>query len=132
MEVSFLIHIFDPNQLKQTYMAKIFNPPSSVVMPKVDYSNMANYHKDQDTYLEQLKEVLQKRKNGKNVGEIINFPVADGYASYMIASMKPLELVHIPLGDAWHFDYANRLTANDVQDKLDQEKAMNRLFSKKK
>lgn len=64
--------------------------------------------------------------------QLKQFPVADGYAEYMVASMKPLELVHIPLGDAWQFEYAHRLTAKDVQDKIDQQKALEELFNKKK
>lgn len=58
--------------------------------------------------------------------------VADSYAVYIVASMKPLELVHIPIMDAWEFQYANRLTAKDVKEKIRSEKALQALFAKKK
>lgn len=112
-------------------MAQIFNPPDVIKLPSLDFSKIAQYKEDSKKYIENLQAFLKRRKNGKNVGEIIRFPVADGYAEYMVASMRPLELVHIPLGDAWNFEYAHRLTAKDVQEKIDQQKALEELFNKK-
>ena len=111
-------------------MAKIFSAPSSVVKPQLNFQNIDGYRKDCDKYLTELKEVLVKRSNKPNVGETIKFPVADGYAEYMVASMKPLELVHIDLWDGWHFEYAKNLTAKDVEEKIAQGKGMAKLFSK--
>jgi hypothetical protein len=34
------------------------------------------------------------------------------------------------LGDAWDFQYAHLLTAKEVQEKIDQQKALERLFKK--
>ena len=114
-------------------MAKIFNAPSELALPGFDWEDTKTYHKECDQYLEDLKQLLIKKFNrsGKNVGEIISFPVADGEALYMVASMKPLELVHIAIGDAYHFQYANRLTAKDVQQKVDLQKALQKMFEKK-
>jgi hypothetical protein len=114
-------------------MAKIFSAPSSISLPqwsikKTRQENMA----EEKAYLDQLKDMLTKRKpTQKLVGEIIKFPVADGYAQYMVASMTPLELVHIPLGDAWDFQYAHRLTKKDVEEKIKNQKAIEELFKKK-
>lgn len=114
-------------------MAKIFAAPSSIVVPswnmkKTYEENVAEENK----YLDLLKDMLTKRKpTQKLVGEIIRFPVADGYAQYMIASTTPLELVHIPLGDAWDFQYAHRLTKKDVEEKVKNQKALEELFKKK-
>ena len=114
-------------------MAKIFAAPSSIVVPgwnikKTYEENVAEENK----YLDTLKDVLTKRKpTQKLVGEIIRFPAADGYAEYMVASTTPLELVHIPLGDAWDFQYAHRLTKKDVEEKIKNQKALEELFKKK-
>ena len=67
--------------------------------------------------------------SGKNMGEILRFPAADSYAQYMVVSMRPLQLVHLSLGDAWGFQYAHLLTAKEVQEKIDQQKRINKLFS---
>ena len=111
-------------------MAKVYSAPSSIEVPSLDFSNINGYEKACEKYKADLKAMLQKRNNGKNVGEIIRFPVADGYAEYMVASMKPVELVHLPLGDAWDFQYVHLLTAKEVQGQIDQQKALERLFKK--
>jgi len=115
-------------------MAKIFNAPEDIKVPELDFSNIGKYHKDCEAFKQQLKDKLRNWYNpdgGENVGEIIRFPAADGYAEYMVASMKPVELVHIPLGDAWTFQYAHLLKAKDVQTEIDKEKAIKKLFDKK-
>jgi len=111
-------------------MAKVYLAPKSIKVPELDFRNINGYEKACDNYKAELKAMLQERNNEKNVGEIIRFPVADGYAEYMVASMKPVELVHLPLGDAWDFQYAHLLTAKEVQEKIDQQKALERLFKK--
>ena len=114
-------------------MAKIFSAPNSIPLPqwsikKTHQENMS----EEKAYLDQLKDMLTKRKpTQKLVGEIIQFPTADSYAQYMVASMTPLELVHIPLGDAWDFQYAHRLTKKDVEEKIKNQKALEELFKKK-
>ena len=117
-------------------MATIFRAPESIKVP-----SFSKYYKDgkydreghnqaEEQYLADLKEFLLSRKRGKNIGEVVQFPCADSYAQYMVASMRPLELVHIPLGDAWDYPYISRLTATDIQNKIDQQQALNKLFKK--
>lgn len=114
-------------------MAKIFNPPSEVKAPTFNWADIKQYRADCDKYKADLKEALQRyNPNGKNVGEVIKFPVADGYAEYMVANMKPVELVHIPLWDAWNFAHAHLLTAKAVQAEIDKEKRIAELFANKK
>jgi hypothetical protein len=111
--------------------AKIYSAPSSIKKPELNFKDIKAYHDDCKRYETELKDVLTKRNSGKHVGAIIKFPVADGYARYMVASMRPLELVHIPLDDEWQFEYAQNLTAKDVEAKIAQEEAMAKLFSSK-
>jgi hypothetical protein len=114
-------------------MAKIFAAPGSIALPQ--WSIKKTYEEnlaEEKAYLSQLKDMLVKRKPTQNlVGEIIRFPMADGYAEYMVAATTPLELIHIPLGDAWDFQYAHRLTKKDVEDKIKNQKALEELFKKK-
>lgn len=114
--------------------AEIFKAPKELKLPEIDFANFnyEEYVKAEDKYVEDLiKLVKDTGYKGKNVGKIIRFPVADGYAQYMVISMKPLRLIHLELGDAWHFQYIERLTAKDVQDKIDGEKALEKLFGGK-
>lgn len=109
-------------------MTKIYSAPKEIEVPQLDWKNISKYKKDSEEYIQKLKEFLIKRKNEKYVGETINFPVADGYAQYMVASIKPLELVHINLGDGYQFQYVNRLTPKDIKEKIEQQKSLEKLF----
>lgn len=124
-------------------MAKIFEAPDGFSTPsyskfmtdgKFDHVGMRNAD---DKYISDLKEWClnrvegkQSKENMKFIGEVIGFPVADGQALYMVAAMSPLQLIHLELGDAWHFQYAHLLTAKEVKEKVNSNKAMAKLFSK--
>lgn len=105
--------------------AKIYSAPEEIEKPKFDFANY-NHEKHEAKeakYIEELKQYLRERGyNGKNMGEILQFPAADSYALYMVVSMRPLQLVHLELGDAWTFQYAHLLTAKEVQKKIDASK----------
>jgi len=111
--------------------AKIYQSP--IDEPVLDWKNPNAYAKAEEKFKKELKEFLQARnKTGKNVGEIIRFQVADGYAEYMVASMRPLELVHLNLLDGYQETLVQYMTAKAVQDKIDQQKALEKLFSDNK
>jgi hypothetical protein len=112
-------------------MAKIYASPLEVKVPEFNWEDIEQYKKDCETYKENLKAFLLKRKNSKNVGEIIQFPVADGYAEYMVASLKPVELVHIPLWDGYQFQYVHLITAKEIQKQIDGQKSLKKLFGGK-
>jgi len=99
--------------------AKIFNCPDWIQPPSIRVmldQGFDKFQEQEQIFIKELQKFLKKRKpNGKKVGWIARFPVADGCAQYMIASLKPLELVHMPLGDAWNYRYIERLTSQDIQ-----------------
>ena len=115
-------------------MAKIYSAPKEIKQPTFNFENF-NYKKHQeqeDKYIDDLKAYLAGRGyTGKNAGETISFPVADSQAVYMVVSMRPLQLMEVPVGDCWTFQYIDRLTAKDVQQKIDQKKSLAELFSQK-
>lgn len=112
-------------------MAEIYSAPSEVRLPKLDFSNMETYNKDCERYVSDLvKHIKDMGYKGKNVGEVVKFAVADGYAEYMVLSMKPMRLIHIPLGDAYEFPYVGLMTASEITKKIEGQKMMDKLFSK--
>lgn len=119
-------------------MAKIYSVPEGITVPEISFTDFKEYEKKCDEFVKELEEWVKKRKpveefGDELVGEIIRFPVADGNAEYMVASSKgPVELIHLPLMDAWHFEYAHRLTSKDVREKVAQQKRIEKLFSRKK
>lgn len=56
---------------------------------------------------------------GENTGRIVNFPIGDGYATYMVAeAARKFALIHVPYGDGYSYPYIERLTKNDIMQKL--------------
>lgn len=102
-------------------MGKIYNAPDSIVKPKWDCTR-----EEEEKYLNDISEFCKKRNPSKNVGEVLRIPYADGHAIYVIASMSPVQLVHIATGDAWDYPMAHRLTKKDIEQRL----SFNKLFTK--
>lgn len=95
------------------------------------YESFDEYLQECTIWEKELISILKNNSQCPEAGEIIQFPVADGYARYAVYTLKPVQIVHIPIGDAWHFEYANKLTATDIRKKIRQTHAMKKLFSKK-
>jgi hypothetical protein len=117
-------------------MAKIYSLPEEFEkkLPVIDFSTpVLDWEKADEAFIKELKEWAIKRNPAQEyVGEVIYFPVADGYAQYMVVATKLVELIHLPLGDAWEFQYASKMTKKDIAQKIKSEKAMDELFSKNK
>lgn len=103
---------------------KVFSPPAGFEVPKfTDYKEnykeaLNKLQKDEEKYLEDLKDWCKKNGSGKFSGKEVHFPVADGSAVYVVLSMKPCKLIHVPLGDAYSFPYIDRLTSTDIRNRI--------------
>jgi len=117
---------------------ELFNPPKHLKAPRFEVINndyngaYAKMVKDEKQYLADLKAFLINRKKGKYIGKVVQFPVADGTAKYMVASVRPLELVNIPFDDEYQFQYIYNLKWADILAKINQEEALDKLFNRKK
>lgn len=112
-------------------MAKITNIPNGIKVPEIDFRSVKDYTERCNKFYEELRGVLKNLyQNDEYTGKIIRFPVADGSAEYMIVTIKPLWLVHIPLWDAYEFEYVNRLTSSDVIKKVKQQEAIEKMFKR--
>lgn len=116
---------------------KIYRCPTEVPPPVVNYSN---YNRDKEAAAEQkhmadLKNwLIAKGWTGKYTGEIISFGVADGRACYMMADGKNSCnscLIHLPYGDAYQYPDAAFLPKSEIIRRIESEKKLNELFSKK-
>jgi hypothetical protein len=110
--------------------AQIYAAPKELKIPKIDFTNYGKYTKECKEYLDKLKEYCLENSDEEYVGEIVRIPHADGNAEYMVASMKPLELIHIPLGDAYDSEFAEYLTVEKVKEKIQGAKNLAKLFGK--
>ena len=98
---------------------------------EVPHYSRENYQKDCDTYIKDIQGFAKKFGKGKYKGKLINFPVADGYASYVILSLKPVKLIHINVMDGYHFQYVHRLTAKDIIEEFEYKERLAKAFEKK-
>lgn len=66
------------------------------------------------------------------VGEVVRWPVADGYAQYMVLSMKRLALIHLDYVDGYRVDpiMERGMRVSDIRAKVKQHKAMDELFGR--
>ena len=111
-------------------MGKIYLPPAEIKVPDFNWENFDDYQKTENKFIDDLKQFCKQRNSGEYIGEVIKFPVADSYALYMVASLSPIELIHLPLMDAWEFQYIDRLTAQDIKEKIDNEKKLAKFFGR--
>jgi hypothetical protein len=114
-------------------MAKAYSAPEGITweFPK-DWHN--DYEPSVKKYENELRSWVKKNTDSKSplVGKIVSTPVADGCAQYMIFRTKPLELIHMDIGDAWHADrvWVRGLRLSDVKQMIEAEERLNALFRK--
>jgi len=81
-----------------------------------------------EAWIETVKDFAKKNGQGELKGEEIRFQVADGYARYVVLSLRPVRLIHLPVCDAYQFPYAHRLTAADIREEVRRSKAIAALW----
>lgn len=122
-------------------MAKIYNVVPNVNIPVLNFRDVPKYKLDIEDYTQAVIKFCKDRYakagqsdklNDECVGEVISFPVADGTADYVVACVKPVELVHLQTWDCYAFQYAKNLKTKDIVEKVRQHKALEKLFASKK
>jgi hypothetical protein len=114
-------------------MTRIHRTPERIPVPELEWTDVNGYKEKCKEHLKNLREYCIDRcvKQGrptKYVGEEVHFPVADGSASYMVASLKPLELIHIELYDAYSFEYVHKLDAEDIVKRIEIRKGIEKFL----
>ncbi len=111
-------------------MATIYAVPDDVKVPIFNWKDREAGEADEKRFIDEMVAFVKNYHpdGGEHIGKTIKFPWADSYAIYMIASMKPLQLVHLPLGDAWEYPMAQRLKRTDVELKIQQQESLDKMF----
>lgn len=117
-------------------MGKIYAPPKEIgPTPELrDFMTDGRFNSEkmdeaEEAWIDKLRDWCKEYDSEhKYVGEIIRQGVADGCAQYMVLSLRPLVLIHLPLGDAYQFQWAHRWTASDVKMLVDRGKKMQSMF----
>ena len=111
-------------------MGKIFSPPKEIEDPPKFFLNYKDYEKAAKEWQNKLRTWCTSISDDKYAGEIVYESVADGQALYMVLSLKPVQLIHIPLFDAWEFQWAHRWTASDIKKMIKRRKVLENIFSR--
>lgn len=110
-------------------MVTVYSPPRDIEQPKLDFSSFDDYQKQSVEYIEKLKQWLYNTgRRGGYTGTVIQFPVADGYAQYMIVSIKPARVIHLPLLDAYAWPYIERMDGAFLREEAEKSKNLKELF----
>lgn len=87
----------------------------------------------EEAFLARLIAWVKARNPGDAyAGTVVSWPYADGRAQYLVAAIKPVQLLHLPLGDAWAFPLAGRATKKDLLALIAQDKAWAELVERQK
>jgi len=111
-------------------MATAFSAPEGFEPPPF---NIETWQEDEAAYIQRLSD--RAKMNGLNplLGEVVRWQRADGYASYMVWQTKPLQLIHLRLGDAYSVEDAliRGLRLADIRAMVEREASIRALFAKK-
>lgn len=113
---------------------KVYSCPEEVKFAEPDYRNFDL--KVEEARIQKHKEDLKawligQGYTGKNTGEVVSFPVADGYAQYMVGEARSLILIHLPYYDAYHYRMVDRFTKKEILAEIERSKKMSALFASK-
>jgi hypothetical protein len=125
--------------------AKIFAPPTEVgeaptlsrMMKDNTVTKIEEFNVAAEAWTKKVQDWAKKNTRNPNselVGMVYRYGVADGYAQYVILNTKPLELIHLPIGDAWQIPEVVRrgLILADLKEDKRRQEAYEKLFAAKK
>lgn len=110
-------------------MAKIFAPPPGHDVPNFsDYCNggfnRGGWEAATVRFRTELAAEARDANSGDTVGEIVRFPVADGYAEYMVWQESPLQLIDVGGPDGYSIPAAHErgLELSDIRDMVARDR----------
>lgn len=90
--------------------------------------SIETWRQDEEEYIAKLRSAATMANDGEYVGEIVKWQRGDGYAVYMVWSERPLEVMHLAIGDAWTAEPSliRGLRLADVKQQVEWERAWKR------
>ena len=113
-------------------MATVYSAPVGYEPPEFDIwaTGYDEWRAQEQEYCDRLAALCKRNGNSPLLGRIIRFPVADGYAQYMVWSTKPLAFIHLELGDAYsvHPALIRGLRVADVKQMVEADDRLASIF----
>ena len=100
--------------------------------PSLSYGNIDNYFSECEKYRDDLAALAQKNGDDPLIGRTVRWQRADGFAEYIVWNVKPLQIAHVPTGDAWTIEapLIRGLNRTDIEELVGREQRIAALFSK--
>ena len=121
--------------------ATVYSAPEGMDAPEFGDFRREDGRFDTDAYWAACEKHEQQvaawcRENSPSnlAGEVIRFGVADGKASYVVYTTKPLALIHLDIGDSYQIDdmMLRGMRVSDVRNLVASEKKLDELFGRRK
>jgi hypothetical protein len=105
-------------------MAKIYAMPNQNEWERKKGEDFDGHFKRQDRMFAKLEKTAASLKKGEYVGGLISTVVGDGQAIYLVHSLKPLKLCHVPYMDGYNAGpiWERGLTVSDVKKMVDRNR----------
>lgn len=114
-------------------MATVYSHPEEIqdLNESLLCSDYEGYKKDMERFEADLKAFCQENSKCPHAGEVIDFPVADGKALYMVLDYR--RLIHLPFYDGYGIPDAHTrgLRKADIVQNIERRKAIRELFKSK-
>ncbi len=112
-------------------MAKVYAVPEEIAKPVFDYRNIEASLAAERAYVQEICDLARETNKGDLVGTEVHYPVADGAATYVVWTQRPLALIHVDTGDAYRLQpFAERgLAVADIREFARRAEALSKLFS---
>ena len=97
-------------------MAKIIQTPSNIPAPEfsIDKLLSGESEKESNEFISKIKSYCKANGSGPLAGTEVKFPIADGYAKYVILSSSPAVMMHLKIDDAWDARVAHTMNGKQL------------------
>lgn len=106
-------------------MATAYRAPIDPPEVGIEHYRDGTFQKIEDEYVARLASMARQNGTSDLLGEVVRWQVADGYASYIVWNTKPLQLVHVAVGDAYSVEDAliRGLRVPDIRKRVEGDRA---------
>ena len=113
-------------------MAKIYAMPNAAEWEQKKGEDFSAWMKREQAMFEELREKSEALPLGELKGFMVSTPRGDGAAHYIVHSVKPLALLHVPFCDKWRDPYMERtINLTELKRMQKQDKAFSEMFNKR-
>ena len=86
-------------------MAKVYRAPKGIIKPEFNVNDIQGSLEAEIKYEKEIIDFCKNVSSHKYAGTVLRFPIADGYATYVVYNGR--EMIHVDTGDAYQIPEAH-------------------------